>query len=219
MKMSFPDLKTIYRLAGPIVLQTLTGAVGWFIFFIMIENYLGKHDLAVSNVLKIYYLFFSIPARGLAAGTNTLVSNVLGQQAFDRLYPLMWRIILLSVGITLLVSLPLILAPYQSLKLITHDVRILEDGLRVVPVMVTALLALSVSAIVFRVVTGAGAVGFALRAELLIVILYLVYCWLLLDVLQVNLIWAWTSEWFYWLILAIGSGWYVRSRKWQHIRF
>ncbi len=215
-----PDWSTIRqigKLSAPIVLQTLTGALGWFIFFIMVENYLGKHDLAVSNVLKILYLFFSIPSRGLATGTNTLVSNILGQNKPSLMKLLMIRTSIASIGITAVLIIPVLFFPESTLYFLTNDAHIVHDAVRVLPIILSALLLLSVSAILFRGVTGSGAVGYALRIELIIVVVYLAYAWLIMDRFSLSLGWAWTAEWLYWIILAVGSYLFLAKGSWRKL--
>lgn len=205
------------KLSAPIVLQTLSGALGWFIFFVMVENYLGKHDLAVSNVLKIIYLFFSIPARGLATGTNTMVSNVLGQKKPSLMKKLLLRTSVSSIGITAALIIPVFLFPEHMVYLLTNDAVIVKDASRVLPVILSALLLLSVSAILFRGVTGSGAVAYALKIELIIIIVYLAYAWFIMDYLNLSLSWAWTTEWLYWIILASGSYLFLVKGRWRKL--
>ncbi len=211
------SIRKVGKLSAPIVIQTLTGALGWFIFFVMVENYLGKHDLAVSNVLKILYLFLSIPSRGLATGTNTLVSNILGQKKPSLMRLLMRRTSLASFSITAALIVPLFLFPVSTLHLLTNDTVIIKDAAQVLPVILIALLLLSVSAILFRGVTGSGAVGIALKIELLIIVVYLIYTWLIIDYLSLPLGWGWTAEWVYWIVLACGSYFYLKRGAWKKL--
>jgi len=87
----------------------------------------------------------------------------------------------------------------------------------VLPVILIALLLLSVSAILFRGVTGSGAVGIALKIELLIIVVYLIYTWLIIDYLSLPLGWGWTAEWVYWIVLACGSYFYLKRGAWKKL--
>lgn len=77
---------SIIKLSTPIVLQNLIGIGSWWFFFLSIEK-IGEHELAVSGILKSLFVFIGIPVWSLASTSNTLISNIIGQNRIDEVVP------------------------------------------------------------------------------------------------------------------------------------
>ena len=73
----------------------------WLFLFARIETQLGKDALAISSIFRQLILFFSIPTWSLGSTANTIISNMLGRRDFTGLKQAIWRISLVSVGISL----------------------------------------------------------------------------------------------------------------------
>ena len=91
-------LRQQMKISIPSVAQPVVGIGSMFIFVSFIEAHLGVRDLAVTNLIRMVYLFLSIPSWGFASSINTLVSNVIGQREFKRVP------VFQIVGITILNS-------------------------------------------------------------------------------------------------------------------
>ncbi|MEM1218600.1 MAG: MATE family efflux transporter [Bacteroidota bacterium] len=110
----FTLIKQIYFLAAPIVAQAIVGLGSWFVFFSIVEN-LGERELAVTNLVRMVYLILSIPTWGFASGVNTLVSNFIGAQKRQAVFPITLKTSYISLVTTLAISLPVLLFPSQVL--------------------------------------------------------------------------------------------------------
>lgn len=210
-------IRKITRLSGPIVIQSSIGAIGFFTFFILIENILGKHDLAVSNAIRIIYLFAAIPALGLAGATNTLVSNIIGQGRIDQVPGLVKRLSLTSLAFMSVICFLLLLFPSQIIGLLTNDTNVVQSSLAVMPIIIVALAILSIGNILFRTVTGAGGVRFALIMEFITFVIYIAAAYILLGVIKVDVTTAWSIEILYWVVLSGLSLYYIVKGDWKKI--
>ena len=211
-------LKRIFNLAGPIVLQSVVGAMSWFILFTLIVNYIGEEELAFSNVVKIIYTFFALPTWGLAGATNTLVSNIIGQGKSELVGKLVKKIILLSFGICVLLMTFLYLYPESILSLFTDDPELVKGYKITLKVVMLALLLLSIGNILFRVVTGTGAAKQALKIEFISVAVYVGFAYLVIVILDMGLAAAWSVEVVYWVVLALLAFLYLRKGRWTELK-
>jgi len=64
-------------------------------------------------------------------------------------------------------------------------------------------------------VTGTGNSRITFLIELITIILYCIYVWLVLEKYFLSITIGWMSEWLYWLSIFFFSRLYIRSGKWQ----
>lgn len=217
---SRPTLRKIMKVSLPIVVQTFTGSFGWFIFFAMIGNYLGTDPLAASQVLRMLYIFFSVPSRGLGGAVNTLVSNVMGQRKLRLVRTATLKVIWVSIITTALVTIPLILWPKVFIAMMDPKAELLSElTMATILTLCISLMAMSVSTTLFRAVTGTGAVRVVLWIEVISIAIYLAYAFLVMEIFNSkNLAVVWTVEIVYWLVL-LGFCWrYLEVGKWFKLR-
>jgi MATE family multidrug resistance protein len=60
------------------MVQYLFSISTWFVFFMLIENYMGERSLAVTNIVRSFYTIFTIPSHAIGSSTSTMVSNTIG---------------------------------------------------------------------------------------------------------------------------------------------
>jgi len=85
------------RIASPVMLQFAFSFGGWFLFFMFVEK-MGEIPLAVSNLVRTFYLIALLPLWGHASATNTLVSYLMGSGRVAELTATIRKILALSVG-------------------------------------------------------------------------------------------------------------------------
>ncbi|NNF02225.1 MAG: MATE family efflux transporter [Bacteroidia bacterium] len=207
-------IRTISNISFPLLLQSLFGLGGWFIFFTLIEK-LGERALAISNVVKMIYMFVGIPTFGFATATNTIVSNVYGQKRYDEIFSVLKRIIIMSSLFALSLMAILFLFPKQILFVFTNDAELIKEALPSLHAITIALLFYSVSTVYFNGIVSIGRVKVSLLIESTVISLYLVYIYIVFYKLPTTLFLAWTSEWFYWSLIAIISFLYLRFGGWS----
>jgi Na+-driven multidrug efflux pump len=71
--------------------------ISWEFFYILIEHR-GEQSLAVSNAMRNIFGFFGSFTWAFAATSNTMVSNIIGQNMQDKVIPLIVKIMKWSLG-------------------------------------------------------------------------------------------------------------------------
>ena len=215
-KIDLTLIRQITRLATPIVAQAIVGLGSWFLFFSIIEN-LGERQLAITNLGRMVYLVLSIPCWGFASGVNTLVSNFIGAQKRQAVFPIAWKTAKISLYSTVLLAFPVIFFPKTILYplLGSTDMSLIEDAQWVFYVIFGILIVFSIGGVLFNSVAGTGATFFGLKIQSICVVFYITYIYLVVEVFKGGLEMAWAGELFYWIIIITISIWFLRSRRWH----
>ena len=207
-------IRRMFNIASPIVAQSVVGLGSSFMFFSMVEN-LGEQELAISNLMRMIYLFLSVPIWGLCAGINTLSSNFIGQDKGYLVMPLANKTAKLSVVITVLLALPVILFPGHILYPIfgSEEMTLIREGRNIFFILGGIMATYAVGAVFFNalVSTGATFTGLTIQASSVVVYIIVVYA-------AVNytgsLELAWASEIVYWMCMLGITYWYLYSDRW-----
>lgn len=200
----------------PIVALTIIGLLGWVVFMYYVEK-MGAFDTQVSNLVKSLYMFFGLPAWAYSAATGTIISNLMGQGHFRRVFAAIKNIVWLSFATTLLVSIPLVLFPEAFVRYTLNPElpALVPASVPVMYVMVIALLVYSVSLIVFHGIVSTGSVKVSLMIMIFTVVVYLVFVHAVFQMDYITVAVAWTCEIFYWLLQLLIAFLYFRSGHWM----
>ncbi len=205
------------KLSGPIVLQHLLSTGTWVIFFLMIEK-MGEQSLAASNVAKEVYMILGVTTWGIANATNSLVSNLLGQNRQDELFDLLKKVIIVALAFSVGFFTFIQIYPQAFIRIFTNDDAIVQLAMNPVRITGACLLMMAVASVLFRAVTGTGATKYSLLLELIVLVVYMIYILIIIEILHVNLTIAWTSELVYWLVLAWLCWAYLKSGRWKRFK-
>lgn len=218
-KIDFDSIRTQIRISLPVVLQAIVGFGSWFVFFGLIEN-LGERPLAITNLVRMVYLALSIPTWGFASGANTMVSNLIGSNERKEIIPILWKISKICLLWTCVLTLPIVLFPEWLLYPLfgKEDMSLIIEAKPVFYVMVIILLLFSIGGVFFNGLAATGATWYGLAIQTIAAILYLTYIILLIKFMDGNLIWAWSSEIFYWIFVFICSYLFLKSGKWWKLK-
>ncbi|MCX6299310.1 MAG: MATE family efflux transporter [Bacteroidetes bacterium] len=149
--------KLIVVQSAPLIAQHAISIISWEFFYILIEHH-GARDLAVSNTMRNIFGFFGCFTWAFAATTNTMVSNVIGQNKHDLVMPLIKKIMRWSVGFASIVCLLLNLFPHAFLSIYGQGEDFIQAGIPVLRVVSFALVLMSVSIVWMNAVTGENAI-------------------------------------------------------------
>ena len=89
------------------------------------------------------------------------------------------------------------------------------EAIPVIRVVSVALVIMSVSTVFLNAVTGTGNSRITLMVEILAIIFYCTYVYLVLDYFFLDITYGWMSEWLYWFMLMAPSWLYLRSGRWK----
>lgn len=199
--------------SAPIIMQYMISIISWEFFYILIEHR-GEQALAVSNAMRNIFGFFGSFTWAFAATSNTMVSNIIGQELEHEVMPLINRIVKWSLGFALVVCILLNVFATPFLSIYGQGAGFMQEGVPVLRVVSIALLFMSIAAVWLNGVTGTGQSKINLGIEFVAIIIYLAYAYLTIEYFQLPITVGWMCEIIYWITLLIPSYWYIKSKKW-----
>lgn len=215
IKWNVPVFKLIVVQSTPLVLQFAISIISWEYFYILIEHH-GAKALAVSNTMRNIFGMFGIFSWAFAATTNAMVSNIIGQGRQGEVIPLIKKIALISFSISASISVILNIWPALFLSFYGQGPEFIAAGIPVVRIVSVALLMMSFSTVWLNAVTGTGNTVVNLVIEMVTIIMYSAYVYIVLEVWNMPITWGWASEWVYWSSMFVMSFFYIRSGKWKN---
>jgi len=202
------------KVSTPLVLQSVIANGAWFMFFSYIEK-MGQDKLDISSVLRQLLLIVGIPAWALGSVTNTIVSNLAGQNNIEDIRIAIRRISLVSTCLVIGQCLIMLLLPHAILGLfMDKNPELIPQTIPSLWVLTGALTLMSFTVIIFNGVVSVGDTTHqALYIEILAVIVYCVYFTLIFKIKGVDLPLVWTAEWIYWITMLAGSIYMLWKKK------
>ena len=215
---AWSTFKTIFKVGLPVMFQTFISVSSWFLFYLIIEQE-GERPLAISNIIRSIYLVLMIPAFGFYSATHTLVSNAMGANLVDEVWPTIKKIIMMATGFTLILIQVNVFFPIEVIGVYTDSA---ELALAVVPtleVITIALLILPATFILFGAVAGTGNTTVSLIIEIVTILIYLAFTYEVAIEQHWPVYKIWYAEFVY-LICIGGFSWvYLLLGKWKKTKF
>ncbi len=200
--------------SSPLIAQYVISVTSWEFFYIMVEHH-GQRDLAISNTMRNIFGLFGVFTWSFASTTNTMVSNIIGQDKKERVIELIKKIIKLSMTFSVTMAILLNIFPYAFLSLFGQGNDFAEAALPVLRVVSVALVMMSFSTIWLNAVTGTGNTGVNLAIEIITIIFYCIYVYLTLGYFNLPILYGWMSEYVYWMTTFTFAFFYIRSGRWK----
>lgn len=207
--------KHILVTSSPLILQYGISIMSWEYFYILIEHH-GERALAISNTMRNIFGLFGIFSWAFASATNTLVSNIIGQGLQEEVLPLIRRVVRISLSFSFILFLLLTIWPEFFISFYGQSPEFIADAIPVIRVVSLALLMMSVGTIWLNAVTGTGNTSVNLLIELVTIVIYCLYVYVVLEYLDMPITWGWASEWVYWLSMFTMAFFYMRSQRWKN---
>ena len=209
------NTRLILRQSFPTILQYVISVCSWEFFYILVEHH-GEKQLAISNTMRNIFGLFGCITWAFASATNAMVSNVIGQGLQQKVPGLIINILKLSAGFAGIIFLLLNIAPSFLLKVYGQGDDFIIQAVPVVRVVSIALIIMSVSTIWLNAVLGTGNTRVNLIIEIVAIIIYSIYAYVILEKLQLSIAFGWTAEWIYWISMFIPAFLYMKSGRWKH---
>ena len=156
----FPDLKIIRALSGiawPASLQFLIGSGSWIIITRLVAQVGGMAAAAGYQIAFRNFVFFILPAWGLANAAETLVGQNLGAGAPERARLSVITTMLISAMLMLVVTVGLMVAPGTIIGFFTTDPNVARHGIEGLRVIGSGYVFYGVSMVLVQSLNGAGA--------------------------------------------------------------
>ena len=204
----------IFRQTSPLIGQWLLSIVGWLLFYILMEHR-GPRPLAISNAMRNIFGLFGIFVWAFASTANAMVSNIIGQGKKEQVIFLVNKITRLSFFFTMFLCLLINVFPDFFLSIYGRDEGFVTQAIPVIRMVTVGILVMSPATVWLNAVTGTGNTRINLLIEIVCILIYVLYIWLVLRVWTLSLLWAWASEFIYWITILIGAFLYIRSGRWK----
>jgi len=216
LKLNKGMARLVLRISGPLAFQHAGSVLSWFFFYMLIARNASQTGLAISTTVRTVFGFFGTAFWSLAATTNSMVSNIIGQDRRDHVIDLIWKISKLSLVIAAIVCGVLNFFPDVYLSLFRpHDAMFIKEGIPVIRLIGVVMLFLSIGTVWLNAVTGTGNSRVTFMVEIGALIFYCIYVFVVLEVKHLSILWGWLSEVLYWTVLFSLSYFYMISRRWK----
>ncbi len=215
-RIDIPNIISQIRIALPVVAQSIVGLGSSFLFFSLIEN-LGEQSLAITNLVRMVYLCFSVPVWGLCSGIHTMVSHYIGSRKRMGVLPIIQKTAWLSWFIIFVFTLPAWFFPGFILAIGTDDPFLIEGAVPVLYILIIVLYIFSISSIFFNGLIGTGATFSGLKIQFWGVVIYLLIVYIAIEWLNGGLQMAWAIEILYWVFIFFPSWYLLRSKGWYKL--
>ena len=206
--------RSILKMAMPLVGQFSISLITWLVFFILLEKY-GERAKAISNAMRNVFGFVGIFIWAFASTTNMMVSNLIGQGLQNKVIVAINKIATLSFIATIIMVGALNLFPAHFLRLFGQTDAFVQDAIPVIRIISIGMLGMSIATVWLNAVTGTGKTKMNLLIELIAVMCYLIYIYLVMIRFRLSLTIAWTNEFVYWAAIFGIAFWYIKSGKWK----
>src|SRR5439155_20115157 len=137
--------------------------------------------LAVSNVMRNIFGIVGCFTWAFAATSAAMVSNIIGQGKKEQVQPLIYRIVKMSTGLSIIAAILFNLFPGLLLSIYGQDKEFITAAIPVLRIVTAAMVLMSFSVIWMNAVTGTGNSRITFLIELITIILYCIYVYAVLE--------------------------------------
>jgi len=198
----------ILKASGPLIFQYIFSIGGWQFFFILMEKK-GQDYVAATHILRNALGLIGVGAWALASTSNTMMGNFIGQQKNQYIVQGIKKLMIVGGIFGAVVSIILYYFRFSLIDFYTEDVPVKDLVLTGLKVIYFSSIIMCMSTVAFNAVIGVGQTRKSMIFEVSSVILYCLYLYVIVDVLNLDYYWSWTSDYVYWTALIIMSGIYM----------
>lgn len=210
-------VSVILKQSSPIMVQFAISTASWEFFYILIEHH-GTQPLAISNIMRNLFGIFGCFAWAFASASNSMVSNIIGQQLQHRVKELVFKIMKMALIFSVSIAVLINLFTKLFLSIYGQSESFIVAAIPVARIISLALILQSVSVVWLNAVVGVGNTRRNLITEIVAIIIYCIYVYLVMEYFNLSLSIGWMSEWIYWITLLVPSYLYIRGNKWKSIK-
>ena len=209
------ELKEMMPVCSWTTIQHVISVSTWFIFFMYIEH-LGERSLAVSNIVRGVSGLLWMVTEAFASTCSTLVSNIIGSGREDKVGSLLKRILKLSYGVVMSFALLFCLFPSAVISIYTDIPDLIPATIPSMIVMCSSYLFTVGAMVLFQAVSGTGNTRTAFRLELAALVIYTLYCTVIVGIMKLDIAICWTAEHIYAIGLLVLCYAYIKSGRWKN---
>lgn len=208
------SMKELFKIGSPIVLQGFLALATWTIFFTWIEQ-MGKFELTVSqNIRSLYFLAF-VPLWGFAGTTKTYISQYLGAGKLAELKIIKRRIQFMTMICMFIIFHGAFLYPETLIELINPEQEYVAKSAEILRFICPSMFVFGFVSVYFQTINGSGNTMITFGIEAVSVLVYIISAYLLIKVFTVDIYWAWTVEYIYFITMGALSMLYLHFYDWK----
>ncbi|TXC76237.1 MATE family efflux transporter [Luteibaculum oceani] len=211
------EIKKLVQLSLPIMGQRFLAMISWTIFFFLIEK-IGRHELAISQLIRSLYFLAFIPIMGFGTTTKTYVSNYMAQHKFELVPQAIKYLTKVSLVIIVLLIHGYLLYPQAIIGILTNDGTLIKDTAPVLQLVFFEALVFMAATVIFNAIAGVGDTRWAFIIENLCITIYIFTAYYITVVNPQPILIVWCMEFVYFGLLLIGSLLYFRFKNWRAIQ-
>ncbi|MDI9338231.1 MAG: MATE family efflux transporter [Alphaproteobacteria bacterium] len=210
LKVKKHHLMKILNRSLPLMVQFFLSVFCFEIFYLMISH-MGIEALAVSNIMRLIFGFVGCFAWAAANASNSIVSNLLGQNKVYQLKLFLKKMAFITFIACFILIFILLCFRTFILEVFDNKQEFIDYATPVYYVVCLALFAMAYGCIAINILIGLGKSKVILVLECLSLIVYICYSIYLVNYLKTGLAIAWTNEILYWLSMLVPSIFLIRN--------
>jgi Na+-driven multidrug efflux pump len=208
------SFKELIKIGSPILFQGFIALATWTVFFTWIEQ-IGKFELTVSqNIRAIYFLAF-VPIWGFSATTKTYISQYIGSGDFGALKIIQKRIQLLTVVFLFIIFHGAIFYPETLISIVNPDATYQHVSGEILKYVSLSIYIYGFFTVYFQTINGSGNTNVTFIIEVICVVVYIIFAYLLIKVWKLDIFWIWSVEYIYFINMGVLSLIYLRFFDWR----
>ncbi len=214
-KVTFKTLKLVFEQGFPLMSQLAISTASWWVFFILVSKNYTYEEQAVSQTMRNLFGLGGVFSWAFGSSANTILSNLIGQGRQEEIFKIIRKMCIISTSGMAVFVLILNIFPVLFFSIFGQKEDFIEMGMGPLRVVSVAMIILCVGVIWLNSVVATGKTQVVFWIEFWGITAYLVYVWVIIEVLKLSLSVAWMSEWVYWILLFTLSYLYLTFGKWR----
>ncbi|MGB0166253.1 MAG: MATE family efflux transporter, partial [Luteibaculum sp.] len=198
------ELKKLLKLAFPIMGQRFLAMSSWTVFFFLIEK-LGRHPLAVSQLIRSLYFLAFIPIMGFGTTAKTYVSNFMANRSRKEILSAIRYLAILGLLVLVLIIHGYLLYPGAIISILTNDEQLIRDSIPLLKLVFFQAQIFILASVVFNSVAGVGDSKSALLIEQICILVYLAATYYVTVINPQSVFVVWCMEFVYFSTLLLAS--------------
>ena len=210
---SWDTMRSIFSVSGWTMVQNFLSISTWFIFFLFIEH-TGERALAVSNIIRNISGLIWMVLMAFASTCSTLVSNAIGEGRNDLVLPIVGKLLKISYMLIIPLLFLFSLFPEYVIRIYTNIPDLIVDTVPSLWVLCASYLLTVPAFMFFQATSGTGNTKSAFALEGTALVIYVIYCAIIIGSLKLDVAVCWSAEAVYGGTMALVCGLYMKSRRW-----
>ncbi|MGM9803044.1 MAG: MATE family efflux transporter [Muribaculaceae bacterium] len=213
-RVSMHVMRPIMRISMWTMIQNFISISTWFVFFLFVEH-TGERSLAVSNIVRnISGLVWMILVAFASTG-STLVSNLIGNGQSDDVIAVTRKVLKFTYMVIVPLLVVVCLLPEAFIMIYTDISHLVPASVPSLWVLCASYLLTIPAFVYFQAVSGTGNAKSAFALELVALLVYVAYCYVVIECLRSDVAVCWTAEAVYAVVMVVMCRVYLWSGRWR----